>query len=562
MVPSFTAILIIAVLLMMTAVLAIVQNRAKEKEDLASRTGRSWGNDAPKSYTAEAYEAIRSYSDQVEDTETQCSVDDITWEDCAMDALFRRVDQTLSSPGEDVLYSWFRHPLLAEKPLEEREEMIDRMEDPVLRGKVQKILFSVGRFPRTSYFRAITAIRQAAAPRKGVYVLAAALSAVLCILLFFKPVPAVVLMIPDFFFNLALHFRSRAKVRQPVMGFLAITRILRGAEEFEKLDRVGISVSEEFRKAGKTFVPFRRGAAFVTAGASVGGGAGEVLLTYLNIFFHLDMIFYSDAVEAVQSHEGELLLLFARIGEADAAVSAASFRASLGEYCRGSFLPPETAELSFSDLAHPLLARPVRNSLTNARNGLITGANASGKSTFLKSIALGAVLAQSIATVPAKSWRAPFFRIYTSMAIRDNLFRGESYFVVEIRSLSRIGQAADRGGAPVLAIIDEVLRGTNTVERIAASSHILAAYSARKCVVFAATHDSELTDILASVYTNWHFCGRVEHGDVHFDYRLCPGPTKERNAIALLGLNGFSESLADSAEKTAQEFERTGEWSL
>ena len=102
---------------------------------------------------------------------------------------------------------------------------------------------------------------------------------------------------------------------------------------------------------------------------------------------------------------------------------------------------------------------------------LLTGSNASGKSTFLKSVALNAILAQTIYTVMADSYRAPYFRIYSSMALKDNLMGNESYFIVEIKSLKRIYESADEK-VPMLCLIDEVLRGTNTVERIAASSQI------------------------------------------------------------------------------------------
>jgi DNA mismatch repair ATPase MutS len=79
------------------------------------------------------------------------------------------------------------------------------------------------------------------------------------------------------------------------------------------------------------------------------------------------------------------------------------------------------------------------------------------------------------------------------MSLRDDLQGGDSYYVVEIKALKRILTAAKEPGRPVLCFVDEVLRGTNTVERIAASTQILKSFDGRAVLCFAATHDIELT---------------------------------------------------------------------
>ena len=111
---------------------------------------------------------------------------------------------------------------------------------------------------------------------------------------------------------------------------------------------------------------------------------------------------------------------------------------------------------------HPLLTHPVKNSIRKTEV-CAAGSNASGKSTFLKMVAVNAVLAQTIHTCTAESYHAPVFRIFSSMALRDSIQNGESYYIVEIRSLKRILDAAQTETAPVLSFVDEVLQGTNTV---------------------------------------------------------------------------------------------------
>ena len=114
--------------------------------------------------------------------------------------------------------------------------------------------------------------------------------------------------------------------------------------------------------------------------------------------------------------------------------------------------------------------------------------------------------------------------------------------------------------APVLGIIDEVLRGTNTIERIAASSQILSALDKPNVITFAATHDIELSYILESKYCNWHFEEEVKENDVIFNYQLRGGRATTRNAIKLLGIAGYDPDVVEAAQTEAEVFEKTGEW--
>jgi DNA mismatch repair ATPase MutS len=274
----------------------------------------------------------------------------------------------------------------------------------------------------------------------------------------------------------------------------------------------------------------------------------------------------------LQNHREQIDRLATLTGFVDAAVSVACFRASLPYYALPEFSEEKSTGkgdrgsascFEADELYHPLLEDPIPNSLSTSGWILLTGSNASGKSTFLKASALCALLSQTVLTAPAKKYRGSYFRIYTSMALRDNLTGGESYFIVEIKSLKRIldaGKEKREDKAPVLCFIDEVLRGTNTVERIAASSEILASLRQSGIRCFAATHDVELTDLLSQAYENYHFEEQIEKGDVIFNYRLQKGKASSRNAIRLLEAIGYDEKIVRSAEKRAETFIGTGVW--
>ena len=175
-------------------------------------------------------------------------------------------------------------------------------------------------------------------------------------------------------------------------------------------------------------------------------------------------------------------------------------------------------------------------------------------------VAINVLFAQTIHMTLARRYLACFFRVYSSMALRDDIVSGESYYLTEIKALKRILDQIDTHTVPVLCLVDEVLRGTNTVERIAASTEILTHLSGKNMLCFAATHDIELTRLLNQDYTNHHFREEIEQNEIVFSYKLYKGEAKSRNAIRLLEMIGFAPEIIQKAQSNAEQFLRTGRW--
>jgi DNA mismatch repair ATPase MutS len=207
---------------------------------------------------------------------------------------------------------------------------------------------------------------------------------------------------------------------------------------------------------------------------------------------------------------------------------------------------------------HPLIARPVANDVAIAAGeGLIvTGSNMSGKTTYLRTLGVTAVMAQTINTCPASVYRAPSLVIRTSIGRDDSLSEGKSYYMAEAESVL-VSVAASTHGAPCLFLFDELFRGTNLVERLAAGEAalrtLLAPHPSHFAVV--ATHDGELVDLVAGLYRPVHFDGRLEDGELRFDFHVRPGRAMSRNAIALLQQLGAPASLIDRATTRAAELD-------
>jgi DNA mismatch repair ATPase MutS len=184
----------------------------------------------------------------------------------------------------------------------------------------------------------------------------------------------------------------------------------------------------------------------------------------------------------------------------------------------------------------------------------------SGKTTFLKAIGVNTVLAQSIHTCLASTFDAPHFHVQSCIGRADDLIAGKSYYIVEVEQvLARVQASAET--TPHLFLFDELFRGTNAVERIAAAEAVLRelvepAGQRRTHVVLAATHDAELVELLDDCYAAYHFSDTIGPQGLVFKYRLEPGPATTRNAITLLELYGAPPSVVRRALTRAAALDR------
>jgi DNA mismatch repair ATPase MutS len=254
------------------------------------------------------------------------------------------------------------------------------------------------------------------------------------------------------------------------------------------------------------------------------------------------------AVRELQVHARHLLKVIETVGDIDAAIAVASFREGADGWTRPRFVAPDKGA-AFSDPPDPLVDEAVPNSIALAppHGVLVTGSNMSGKSTFLRTVGVNVVLAQSINTCLARGYEAPIYQIRSCIGRADDLIAGKSYYLVEVESVLALVKASEQL-EPQLFIFDELFRGTNAVERIAAGEAVLHALvsQGKPHVVLTATHDVELVDLLRESYAVYHLGDAVGPDGLVFDYRLTPGPATSRNAIALLKLNGAPEPHARS----------------
>jgi DNA mismatch repair ATPase MutS len=271
-----------------------------------------------------------------------------------------------------------------------------------------------------------------------------------------------------------------------------------------------------------------------------------LIISLLRMALLLDVLLYARCREAVQQQAPAIRTVFETVGYVDCALAVASFRQRHAT-CAPHF-GPAAEGIQLQGAYHPLVPGCVPNALTLAGLGiLLTGSNMAGKTTFMRTLGVNALLAQTIATCPATAYRAPFCRVLTSLSLADSLPTGKSYYLVEAETMRQLLLACDAAPGSYLLLLDELFKGTNTQERIAATKAVLAYLQPRSWVV-AATHDGELGTLLQSSYVEYHFCETVTADDWYFDYRLKAGPLTTRNAIRLLAHLHYPAQVVAAAQ--------------
>lgn len=227
------------------------------------------------------------------------------------------------------------------------------------------------------------------------------------------------------------------------------------------------------------------------------------------------------------------------VSELDAAVSMADFRYNHPEATDAEIVDGSPVLFEAKNLYHPFLgAKAVKNDFTIHDDNyyIITGANMAGKSTFLRSLGVNYILAMSGMPVFAGSLKVSRFQLFSSMRTTDDLTHGISYFNAELLRLEQLMQFCKRGELRTLIILDEILKGTNSLDKLNGSRLFLEAISRMPVTGVIATHDLELSRMAESSPGRFHnYCFEIDLGtDVTYTYKIQPGVARNQNATFLL----------------------------
>lgn len=477
--------------------------------------------------------------------------DTTTWNDLNMDEVLKIVDTSTSSVGHEYIRRALTRLCLDEDILKERSVQADHLRSNTsLTARLRKIFTELGITKKVSFRDHIFKLNEVKGQSNILHIILALLLLAAIALLFVNPLTGIIALVVMFAVNISTYFAFKSKIEAYFICVKYLVSMVVAARKITVLKLYGTpfeGYAEDLKRLSGIFASVKRGSWLITN--SVSGSLVDVIMDYVRMLFHVDLIKFNNMRKVAMDHSEEIDELYTILGEIELDISICDLRMRFPGYCIPEFKTDMSRPaVSFTDIKHPLINDAVGNSLTADRSVLLTGSNASGKSTFLKSVAIGQIFAQTLYTCLASDYYTGFYKVISSMALNDNILDNESYFVVEVKSLKRIFD--ELGDIPVMCFVDEVLRGTNTKERIAASTVILKTLSSENALVFAATHDIELTGLLADHMTNYHFSETVTD-TVTFDYKLKEGPSTSRNAIRLLEMYGFDPEIIKEATELA-----------
>ncbi|MEN2257706.1 hypothetical protein AAIB48_07995 [Paraclostridium benzoelyticum] len=546
----------LVVILLVGITFSIVENRKKLKYiklNIINNYGKTINLD-------EVMIKMKNVSSYFRNKNGKNVIDDITWNDLNMDDVFKKINNTQSTAGQEVLYDMLRTPLYNQKILTKRDKVIEYFKNNEKeRYEIQFILGKLGKSNEVYITNCLFNKEDNSKSKLLKFRLLAWLPAISLLLLFLNPI-CIILTVGFVVLNVFISQKNKVK-NYDADGFKYMIKLINAANKIKEkniyeIDENINSIDASLKKL-KNIKRKRVGIQEKSIMSDM-----DIFTEYANLVFLRELITYEKVKNTIIKNKEELKHVYEYIGTIDALIAIASFRESLDFYTKPYLKISEKKEdntIEFKDIYHPLVKNPVLNNGNFSKGVLITGFNASGKSTFIKTIAINAIMAQTIYTCFAKEYKSSYFNIYTSMALKDDIHSSESYYIVEIKSLKRILDQV-HNSIPCLCFVDEILRGTNTVERIASSCEVLKNIGNENALCFAATHDVELTYMLDDIFENYHFEESITDNDIKFDYKLHGGRTRTRNAIKLLEFMGYDKNLVENANYRAKKFLDTGKW--
>jgi len=518
-------------------------------QKLLTQLRDDWGKGKEKDRNFSEIESFYRYSTTNCD-DNDISIDDQTWSDLNMNDLYSRIERTLTNPGECILYQILRTPLLSDEILKQRNQIIRLFQtNQDIREKIQIGLLRIGKQKGNGITALVCEELPPSTFRKHLFSFLAllALISIIVVPLLWGSAGIIIVILPLYLINMLATSRVRARLLFELGAIRYLGAMIRLGEKITDIKcpeladyRAALKEATSVLKkiAKRTFLLFPE--------ASVSSDLATLVYAHIDIYFLREVRIFYSVLDEIHAHHEEIRRVYRLIGELDALQSVASYRDGLPDYSVPDFSNEELL-LEIREARHPLLAESVPNSITILGKGItITGSNMAGKTTFLRTLGVNAILAQTIYTCLASSYTANYFKIISLISETDSLIEGKSYYLVQAEHLLRMIRSSEKD-VLTLCLIDEPLAGTNSSERIIASFEILRYLFDHKALVVVATHDLELAQKLEFGFKSFHFTDTVDQEGLSFDFKLRDGITSTSNAIRLLEYLDYPERIVKRA---------------
>lgn len=463
----------------------------------------------------------------------QSFIDDKTWSDLNMDTLFHKINFNFTAIGEMRLYATLRGMFKVNQT-----SLINMFKDnKVFRLNVSYILSKIGKnvyplFPD----------QMLPSKRNILLMFCPLLPFIGFAFIFLIPSNGILICLTFMILNAILSFKLKKSYDQDLKSIFYTANVIKQSQALSKIESTpAISVDFTHFKASRRFSGLL---ARVESQDMVSS-----IIMFIKLVFMIDYVLFHLIQRSYFKYQEEVMACYDYISILDNHYSIAMYQHTLTHYCYPK-INNNINGLQTKSIIHPLLdeENAIANTIDISNHILLTGSNASGKSTFMKAVALNLILAQSIQTATAHSFIYQPGYVMTSMANADDVLSGDSYFMSELKSIRRLFNTYQCN--KIYCFIDEIFKGTNTTERIAASESVLSFLDNQKAYhVIAATHDVELSILLENTYNNYHFNESIQENSIFFDYKIKPGKANTRNAIELLRITQFPIDIYQRAQQ-------------
>lgn len=466
-------------------------------------------------------------------------------------SLFALVNRAATMDGEDRLAHWFSAPAKRNVILD-RQEAISELSEKItwMQDLQTKLLFNLGKTVNIKTF--LTRYLDDENLSFGssfmrVYVLIAPFLFVAgaLISLFLYPIWNFLLLLAIAHLLWAMALGGKVSYFSSRIDKVGVTLIAYSdAVKMIEDQNFSTSLNQKLQNDMKTEQQEKLSSAFKSLGSLVDklDARNNVLVgALLNMFFLWDFKQVMAIVKWKESYKGDVLKTFDIVADFEALMSLAILKSNYPTWSNPILLDSTaTGRILAEEINHPLIPTKIAVANTyNAENhqlALITGSNMAGKSTFLRTIGINAVLAFAGAAVCARHLELPIYNLVTYMRIKDNLNESTSTFKAELDRMKFILEIVSKE-TDAFVLIDEMLRGTNSVDKYLGSKAIIKKLIAMNGKGMVATHDLQLASLeeeYQGVLKNFHFDIQVKDGEMLFDYLLKNGKCTIFNASLLL----------------------------
>ena len=528
-----TLVLIILTFIILITLVNVIISIIERRKQIA-KINTLWDNKLklesfirPNSRFDAQYHAYRDHYNE------QSFIDDKTWSDLNMDTLFHKINFNFTAIGEMRLYATLRGMFKVNQT-----SLINKFKDnKVFRLNVSYILSKIGKnvyplFPD----------QMLPTKRNILLMFCPLLPFIGFAFIFLIPSKGILICLTFMILNAILSFKLKKSYDQDLKSIFYTANVIKQSQALSKIESTpAISVDFTHFKASRRF-------SGLLARVESQDMASSIIM-FIKLVFMIDYVLFHLIQRSYFKYQEEVMTCYDYISILDNHYSIAMYQHTLTHYCNPK-INHNMNGLQMKSIIHPLLdeENAIANTIDISNHILLTGSNASGKSTFMKAVALNLILAQSIQTATAHSFIYQPGYVMTSMANADDVLSGDSYFMSELKSIRRLFNTHQCN--KIYCFIDEIFKGTNTTERIAASESVLSYLDNQKAYqVIAATHDVELSTLLENTYNNYHFNESIQENSIFFDYKIKPGKANTRNAIELLRITQFPIDIYQRAQQ-------------